>query len=353
MLLALCLCTMPALAAGENLLPDTEVLEEFLPEETRELLDGQSALEMPDEGLLQRVWDALLEKVVQALRSACRTAGVILAVTMVCSMAQTMDVGSRAPRYVLLAGVAAISTAAVSDFDSYMGLGLSTLETLSEYSHILLPTLSTAAAATGAAASAAAKYAATAMFMDILLSLGRSVVMPAVFGYAALSVAGAAVGNGALKAAKKLMKSICGYLLTGLALAFTGWLALTGVISGSADSVTSRLTKTAVSAALPVVGSILSDAAGTLAAALTALRGTVGIFGLLAVLCVCMGPFVALGVRYLVYKLAAAVCGCVSDGRLADLIDSLGTCFGMVLGLNGVGALMMFVSVFSLIRTVL
>ena len=71
------------------------------------------------------------------------------------------------------------------------------------------------------------------------------------------------------------------------------------------------------------------------------------------VLCLCLGPFAALGVRYLVYKLASSLCECVSDGKLAELIDSFGTCFGMVLGLNGVGALMVIVSVFSIMRTVI
>ena len=341
-----------ALALGEELLPDSRALESVLPEEVKELLDGQSPGALPEEGLLKRIWDGFLRQLRSASAGAFHTAGIILAVTVICALADSLDGIGKVPRFVLLSAVTAVSTAALADFNSYMEMGFSALQTLSDFSHVLLPCLSTAAAATGATASAAAKYAATAMFMDILLSLGRRVIMPAVCGYAALSVSAAAVGNGSLKAAKRLMKNICQYLLTGISLAFTGWLALSGVISGTADSVTARLTKTAVSAALPVVGSVLSDAAGTLAAAISAVRGTVGVFGMLVVLCVCMGPFAALGVRYVVYKLAAAVCECVSDSKLAELIDAFGTCFGMVLALNGVGALMMLVSVFSLMRTV-
>lgn len=342
-----------ALAIGEELLPDDATLQQVLPDDVRELLDGQTAAQLPDKGLVQRLWNTFESMLRDALSGALHTAGVILSVTVICALAESMDISGKAPQFILLAGVAAVSTAAVADFDSYMESGIHALQTLSDFSHVLLPSLSTAAAVTGSTAGAAAKYAATAMFMDVLLSAGHNVIMPAVCGYAALSVAGAAVGNGSLKAAKKLMKNICTYLLTGLSLGFTAWLTLTGVISGAADSVTARLTKTALSAALPVVGSVLSDAAGTLAAAVTAVRSTVGVFGMVAVLCVCMGPFAALGARYLVYKLAAAVCECVSDGKLAELIDAFGSCFGMVLGLNGVGALMMFVSVFSLMRTVI
>ncbi len=62
-----------------------------------------------------------------------------------------------------------------------------------------------------------------------------------------------------------------------------------------------RVTKTAVSAALPVVGSILSDAASTLAAAAGTLKATIGIFGLLAVAAICLPPVLTL--RRAVFRL--------------------------------------------------
>ena len=57
-------------------------------------------------------------------------------------------------------------------------------------------------------------------------------------------------------------------------------------------------------------------------------------------------------IRYLVYKLAAAVCSCVADKRMGELIGDLGTCFSLVLALNGTGGLILFVSLSSLMRTV-
>ena len=57
-------------------------------------------------------------------------------------------------------------------------------------------------------------------------------------------------------------------------------------------------------------------------------------------------------IRYLVYKLAAAVCSCVADKRMGELIGDLGACFSLVLALNGTGGLILFVSVYSLMKTV-
>ena len=183
--------------------------------------------------------------------------------------------------------------------------------------------------------------------MDVLLSVARSVLVPCVCGYAALSVADAAVGNEILKTAKKIMKTVCTALLSAVCVAFTAWLSLTGVVTGTADALAA-----AVSAALPVVGSILSDAASTLAAAAGTLKATIGIFGLLAVAAICLPPVLTLGVRFFVYKLTAAVCECVADKRFSELISNLGTAFALLLAINGAGAMMLFLSLYSLIQTV-
>lgn len=81
--------------------------------------------------------------------------------------------------------------------------------------------------------------------MDVLLSVARSVLVPCVCGYAALSVADAAVGNEILKTAKKIMKTVCTALLSAVCVAFTAWLSLTGVVTGTADALAARVTKTA------------------------------------------------------------------------------------------------------------
>ena len=104
--------------------------------------------------------------------------------------------------------------------------------------------------------------------------------------------------------------------------------------------------------AFPVVGSILSDAASTLAAAAGTLKATIGIFGLLAVAAICLPPVLTLGVRFFVYKLTAAVCECVADKRFSELISNLGTAFALLLAINGAGAMMLFLSLYSLIQTV-
>lgn len=330
----------------------TEELRAALPEEAEELLGDVSLTETLDaDGVLGRILAWAKEQASEFLRSGVKSAAVILGILLLCAAAEVFAPES-ALHYVEFGGALGIAAAAVEDVRSFIGLGTQTLHSLSDFSKALLPTMAAAATASGAVTSGAAKYAATALFFDLLLTAANVVVMPAVYAYLATVVAKAALGNDALSGVASFLKWLAGTLITLLMLGFTCYLSLTGVISGTVDAATSRLTKTAISTALPVVGGIISDAAGTLVAGAGILRNTVGVFGLLAVFCVCLSPFLRLGVQYLTYKAVAGLAGVVSSKRLQGLVSGVGTAYGMVMGLVGAGGLMLFFSIVSSVRTV-
>ncbi|MBE6968607.1 MAG: hypothetical protein E7442_00580 [Ruminococcaceae bacterium] len=346
-LLTAILLVFPASAVDDF---GSRALSDALPESAREYMGDALPEDAAGKELPQRILQHFLKRLEDLARRSCGTVLVMMAVVLICSLTEAADTSGQASSYVLLAGVAAIGAAALVDVDSYMSGALEAMETLSDYSRVLLPVLAATAAASGAVGTAAAASASTAVFMDILLHLSVRLIVPVICGYAALAIANAAVGGGALKTAARLMRSLCTMLLGGLTTAFALWLSVSGVVSGSADASAARLTKTVLSTALPVVGRILSDASGALAAAAGSLRGLCGSFGLLAILCICLTPVLELGLRYLLYKLCAALCACLSGGRLAELLDNLGSCFGMLLAMTGSGAVFLYISVFAFMK---
>ncbi len=339
-LILLLLAPVPALAV------DTDAVEQALPDAAREILgdvtvkDGLTAAK-----LWERVWSwtqrALAEQAGKAAKSAC----VALTVALLCSMAGAVSADGRTPEYVILGGALAIMGACAGDIRSYLAQVQTALADLAGFSKTLLPTVAAAAAAGGHGAAGAARYAASALFIDVLMTVGTGAVMPMIYAYAAASTAAAALPGGTLKSPVKLIGWLCTTALTAMTTAFTLALSLTGVIAGQADRVAGSLTKTAISAALPVVGSILADAADTYLAGAALLRGAVGAFGLAAVLAVCLGPVVSLGLHYVLYKAAACVAEPFAEGRLAGLIGNIATAYGMALGLIGSAGAMLFVSV--------
>ena len=141
------------------------------------------------------------------------------------------------------------------------------------------------------------------------------------------------------------------WLLTGALALFTLYLTVSGAAAGSADTVTARLARSAVGV-LPVVGSILADAADSVLAGAGAVKNTVGAAGLLAVLAVCLLPLVRLGVQYLVYKTAAFLAGILGAEQLTGLIDALGGAFGLIFGMTGACGLLLLISISSALGVV-
>lgn len=323
---------------------DAGDVERALPGSASEILGEAGISDAAEGGLFTRVWEWIRQNIAGYLAEAARSASAVLAVTLLCSAGAAMAKDGKAPGYVLMGGALAIFGVCAGDLRSFIGQVTGAMGDLSDFSKALLPTVTAAAAASGRAASSSARYAVSALFLDILMNLGTGFVLPSIYAYAVISTADAALPDGALGGPAKLIEWACGAMLTALTTVFTLAVTLSGVIAGSADKLAGSAAKTVIGA-LPVVGSILTDAADAYLAGAQLILGSVGAFGLAAVLAVCVGPVLRLGLRYILFKAAACVLAPFADGRLASLVGRLGSAFGMALGLLGSAGAMLFVSV--------
>lgn len=341
------LLSTPAFAAQLPPLVDTEALEQAAPPEM--------AGSQPDgdlDGGLSKLASAVQEKLGTALRQALSSAGKLLCIALLTGLAGVLTEGNKL-RYVHLAGILAAALCTLGDMKGFAAQGAETLHTLSDFSKALLPCMAAAGTVAGGAGAAVARYAGTALFLDVLLTLADRLLLPLLYVYLAAATAKAALADSGFPAGlSELLKWICTTLLVALVLLFTAYLAVTGAVAGSADAVAARVAKTAISTALPVVGGILSDAAGTLLAGAGAVKNGIGVFGLLAVCWVCIAPVLRLGAQYLLLKLCAGLCAMAGDARLGKLVAEYGGACGMLLGMVGAGAAMLFVSILMSLQAV-
>ena len=289
-----------------------------------------------------------------SLKGAVSGAIVLLLIVVACAMAEnvsgeSLKTGLEPAR---LAGVAAVTAVAAADVNALLSLGTQAMDQMDVFSKALLPAMTAACAANGAPVSAAARQGVTLLGFSLLMTLIRQLLIPLVYGYVAASAAHAALGNEGLKRLAGLLKSIVATLLGALLTAFVFYLTISGAVAGNADAVAQKTAKMAISGMVPVVGGILSDAADTVVAGAGVLKGTVGTLGLVAVLAICLLPFLRLGLHYLVYKCAAALAGTVSPGPLSGLIDAIGSAFALILGMVGGCALILYVALITSIKAV-
>ena len=309
-----------------------------LPEKARNDYDGFDAPMQADleEGIRQIMIHSLSE-LGTGLRAALRSAGKLLAVVLLCSMVKTA--GEQAGVAVRIAGVLAVTMVCAGDLNTLVGLGRTTMEETSVFSAAILPMLSSATAAAGAPASATALYAATVFMTQILNRLLLNIFLPLTNLCLALACAENTLSDSLVKRVRKLMQALVANGLKALLVLFSAYLALTQVVSGSADSATVKAAKLALSSIVPVVGSVIADASETVLVSAGILKGAVGIVGVLGVCAVCAAPFLRLGVHYLTLKAAAALAGTLEDGAICNMIDAAAGVMGMILGMVGTSAL--------------
>lgn len=296
---------------------------------------------------LGQVLTSLADHLPQVMGEGVKSALRLLAVVMLCALIQGMQgVGAGdGVSVVTAAGSLAIAALAAQDMGVMLGLGRSTVENMHDFGQVLMPVMAACTALSGAPASAAARQVATALCSNALLALIDRVLVPMVYAYVAVSAAYAVVGNPGLKRLGTLLKGVTTWVLTTVLVAFVSYLSASGAVAGNTDAAALKAVKMTISTVVPVVGRILSDAAQTVLAGAGLLKNTVGVFGMVAVLSLCVVPFLRLGVHYISYKVSAALAGTVADGRLAELIAAIGTAFALVLGMAGACALVLLVSV--------
>lgn len=338
-----------ALASGEGL--DVSGVTEALPEETRGVggtltLDGS----YDAGGALSRLWGKLLDQITASLRESAAPAAGLLVVSMLSAVACSVCPEARTASLIQASAAAAASLMLVSGLDSLTMQAVDALSQLLDYSRAALPAVFTAAAATGAVVTASARYAAACLALDVLMTASRRVTLPLIYAFLATAISGGVFPHPLLKTASKFLKKIATLVMTGSTTAFTFYLGLTGLVTGSADAVAVKTAKTVISGVLPVVGGILSDAASAVLSAATLIKNSAGAFALVAVCALCVGPFAALGVRMLLFRAAAAAAELSPGDRLPALLSDLSAAMGMLLGLVGSFALMLFFSILAAIR---
>lgn len=223
-------------------------------------------------------------------------------------------------------------------------LACDTITELSNYGKLLFPVLTAAVAAQGGTSTSAALYVGTAAFDAVLCAVIEQIIVPLVYLYISVSVANAAIRQDFLKKIRDFMKWLMTWCLKTILYVYIGYIGITGVISGATDAAALKAAKLTIASVVPVVGGILSDASEAILVGANLVKSTVGVYGLLALLSVVIGPFITIGAQYLLLKATGFVCAVFNAEKPPELIDNFSTAMGFLLAVTGSVCLLLIVS---------
>lgn len=340
-LCVLCLCGTVRAQEDEPLV-DTAPVEEAVPGD----LDLGQVETVQSEGFWTKVWALLtggLREAQKGRKGALRLCALLLCVVMLCALVH-MNSEKLGGTAVTAAGALGLCGLCMGSFPALVSLASETVREMTDYAAVVMPVLATTVALNGGVSSSQALYAGTVLFAQVLLQLISKVLIPLVWFYLAIATAEAAVGTDMLSELREFIGWVISKSLRIVIYVFLAYMSLTGVISGSSDAAAVKATKAAVSGMIPVVGSLISDASETLLASASMLKNSVGVFGMLAVLGICIAPFLRIGVQYLLLKLTAAVSGAIGMKPHVQLLKHFSTAMGYLLAMCGSCALLLLIA---------
>lgn len=327
------------------------------------ILTQLTAPTVPDSGktLMPTATDSLGDGLWELVRNALdglhpdlnEAAGVcfgILAVVLLVSVLKLLPgEGERTTDFV---GAVGISALLLQSSNSLIQLGLDTVEQISQYGTLLLPVMTSALAAQGGITKSTAVYAGTVLFDSLLCSLITGLLIPSIYIYLTLCAANAAIGEEILKKMSDFVKWLAVWILKTILYVFTGYIGITGVVSGTTDAAALKAAKLTISGVVPVVGGILSDASEAILVSAGLVRNAAGIYGILALLAIFAGPFLRIGCHYLLLKLTGAVCAVFGGKKCIGLVSDFSSAMGLLLAITGSVCLLQLISIVCFLRGV-
>lgn len=351
-IIAVLCCILLCVEVGAALPRD---LLDMLPEDAATLLEETEDGVIPSlaDGLTG-LWEKGLGMLSSLVRQSVGGAVMLLAAVLLCTLAEDCTAAAnndRVIRVVPAIGALVVTLTAVGDIRTLIGVGTEAMDELNVLSKALLPTLMAAVATGGGAISAGVRHVAAVFFTDLLITLIRVYLLPMVHIYVVAAAGEVLLPGRQLRRIAKAIAAGTSWILRAVLIVYTGYLTLAGAAAGSADAMSVQITQAAMGA-VPVVGGIISDAAATVMSGASVLKSTIGIAGTIAILSLCLTPFMKLGIQYLLYKLTAFLAGTLGSESLVVLIDDLGRAFSLVLGMTGACATLLLISMMTSVLAV-
>ena len=314
-------------------------VEDLMPVETESF--GQGLMK-----ILSGAFSGLHPDIVDAARICVSLVAIVMLISIL------KELPGNAANIAELAGCLGVGALLLTNTNAMVNLGADTVRELSDYGKLLLPVMTAAMAAQGGTASSAALYAGTAAFDAILSAFISNLLVPMVYIFLVLAIASAALGEQMLCKLRDFVKWLASWCLKTAMYIFTGYMGITGVVSGAADAAAVKATKLTIAGMVPVVGSILSDASEAVIVGAGVMKSAVGVYGLFAIASIWIGPFLRIGAHYLLLKLTAAVCEAFGVKRVCGLIRSFSTAMGLLLAMTGTVCFLLLISTVCLMKGV-
>ena len=214
-----------------------------------------------------------------------------------------------------------IGTLLIGAFAEMQSLTVNTLKSLFQFVTLLLPAYVVTIVFSAGSISALGFYELTFLSVHILQLLFIKMVLPLIQIYVVFLFFNQLTQEDLFSQASEFLKTLLEWILKTTTAILVGLQTIQCLVAPAVDTLKNSTAHRIVKA-LPGVGGLMDSAAETIAGSALVIKNAVGVAGMIAVLLICLLPFLKLGLSVLLFRLLCALLQPISEKRMVDCIRS-------------------------------
>lgn len=214
-----------------------------------------------------------------------------------------------------------IGTLLIGAFAEMQSLTVNTLKRLFQFVTLLLPAYVVTIVFSAGSISALGFYELTLLSVHILQLLFIKMVLPLIQIYVVFLFFNQLTQEDLFSQASEFLKTLLEWILKTTTAILVGLQTIQCLVAPAVDTLKNSTAHRIVKA-LPGVGGLMDSAAETIAGSALVIKNAVGVAGMIAVLLICLLPFLKLGLSVLLFRLLCALLQPISEKRMVDCIRS-------------------------------
>lgn len=292
----------------------------FLPETQP---DFKSFVHSNKQGFFKKLINGLLHYFLNELVVSSKLLGTLILLTVFSTLLQTIQSAFEHKAVSKVAYIVVTLVLMILLLNSFRLAINYTNDTVSAMSHFLvalIPLIFALTAATGGMASVAFFHPLVIFLVNASGWLISSFVLPLLLMSALLAIVSTLSDHYKLTRLSELMKNVALFTLAGFFAIFLGVISVQGAATSISDGLMVKSAKFFTGNFIPVVGRMFTEAADTVMGASVLLKNTIGIAGLLILICITLFPLLKILSLAFIYNLAAAVLQPLGSGPVIDCL---------------------------------
>lgn len=333
--------------AAENILIANENFSFY--DTVKNISGGTYSMDL--KGILKKTLDMFFSEI----RTNVKILSSVMLLGIVCTLISNLEKGfgnsgvteaSFLCCYGIIAGISAAGFSDVCDMVK------NTIADMSLFAKSLVPVLTSMSIAQGKVITAPIMHTQILVGTSLCSIVTEKVIMPLTYCAFAVRFINNMTGSLSLSRFSALIDSVCKKIMSFMLLVFTATLALTGFAAGTAENMSMKTARLALSSFVPVAGGALADTVSALSASAGMIKNAAGIAGIIVVVLMSAYPVIKCAAMSFLYGIAGAVLEPVCDKRLSSAVTAIGECMGMLFALVSVSAAFYIISAAIMISAV-